>query len=365
MHGSKTVTMFELEGVAKSFDNHVAVADVSLTIAKGEFVALMGPSGCGKTTTLRMIAGLDRPSAGDIRMWGRSLVEDPPWARDTPLVWQSYALFPFMSVRRNVEFGLKQRGLPAAERRRKAEDWMARMGIGTLAERSPAQLSGGQRQRVALARALATEPEVLLLDEPLSALDPHLKVKMQAELVRLHRELGITFICVTHSHSEAFAMADRVVIMNEGRIQQVGAPRDIYRRAGNRFVAEFIGGNNILTGTVVSGSDGRVTIDTDAGPVLAKAEHERDLAPGQAVTLVVAADRIRPTLELRPGLNTVEARVATLEFVGSTVTVFLDTKGGAVLQAQIHLRDLESAPLTVGDAVQAQWSPDDGYFLDT
>jgi spermidine/putrescine transport system ATP-binding protein len=359
------VTMFELLDVAKRFDDHVAVADVSLTIDKGEFIALMGPSGCGKTTTLRMIAGLDRPSAGDIRMWGRSLIDDPPWARDTPLVWQSYALFPFLSVRRNVEFGLKQRGAPAAVRRAKADDWMGRMGITELADRSPAQLSGGQRQRVALARALATEPEVLLLDEPLSALDPHLKVKMQAELVRLHRELGITFICVTHSHSEAFAMADRVVIMNEGRVQQVGTPRDIYRRAGNRFVAEFIGGNNILPGSVQSVDGGHVAIDTGVGLIAAEPQGSIPVSVGQSTTLVVPVDRIAITRSQPPRpANTVAAQVATLEFIGSTVMVFLAAANGFVLQAQTSLRDLESAPLAVGDAVLAHWSPHDGYFLD-
>jgi spermidine/putrescine transport system ATP-binding protein len=357
--------MFELQDVAKRFDDHVAVSGLSLTIDKGEFIALMGPSGCGKTTTLRMIAGLERPSAGDIRLWGRSIIDDPPWARDTPLVWQSYALFPFLSVRRNVEFGLKQRGVSSAARRAKASDWMHRMGIAELADRSPTQLSGGQRQRVALARALATEPEVLLLDEPLSSLDPHLKVKMQAELVRLHRELGITFICVTHSHSEAFAMADRVIIMNEGRIQQVGTPRDIYRRAGNRFVAEFIGGNNILQGTVRSVEGGQVVIETaGAGLIVAELQGSFPVPVGQPTTLVVAVDRIAISRSRSPELlNIVATRVSTLEFIGSTVMVFLDAANGFVLQAQMSLRDLEASPLAIGDAVLAHWSPRDGYFL--
>jgi spermidine/putrescine transport system ATP-binding protein len=246
-----TSAMLELDGLEKRFGNTVAVADVSFSVLKGEFVAIMGASGCGKTTTLRMIAGLDKPTAGEIRLWGRRLNDDEPWERDTPLVWQSYALFPFLSVRKNVEFGLKQRGLPAPARRAKADEWLARLGIAELAERSTDQLSGGQRQRVALARALVLEPEMLLLDEPLSSLDPHLRVRMQAELVRLHRELKITFIYVTHHQSEAFAMADRVVIMNEGRIQQIGSPQEIFRRPLNRLVAEFIGANNILPGTIV------------------------------------------------------------------------------------------------------------------
>jgi spermidine/putrescine transport system ATP-binding protein len=365
-HAAMAVNILELDSVAKSYGQQVAVADVSFTIAKGEFIALMGPSGCGKTTTLRMIAGLDRPSEGEIRMWGRRLNDDPPWARDTPLVWQNYALFPFLSVRKNIEFGLKQRRMPSGPRKARAEEWMNRLNISELADRSPAQLSGGQRQRVALARALATEPEILLLDEPLSALDPHLRVKMQSELVRLNRELGITFVCVTHSHSEAFAMADRVVIMSEGRIQQVGAPRDIYRRAKNRFVAEFIGGNNILAGQVQSTKEGIVAIDTEAGLILAElpGAAETSLTPDRAATLVVPADRISIGRKSGGQVNEIAVQVATLEFIGSTVTVFLETETGMGLQAQLHLRDLEAMPLAVGDKVVAHWSPRDGYFLE-
>jgi spermidine/putrescine transport system ATP-binding protein len=357
-----SVTMIELDGVAKHYDAHVAVADVTLGIQKGEFIALMGPSGCGKTTTLRMIAGLDQPSAGEIRMWGRRLNDDPPWERDTPLVWQSYALFPFLSVQKNVEFGLKQRGMPAGPRAAKAREWMERMGIAAFADRSPSQLSGGQRQRVALARALATEPEILLLDEPLSALDPHLKVKMQAELVRLHRELGITFVCVTHSHSEAFAMADRVVIMNEGRVQQVGAPRDIYRRAGNRFVAEFIGGNNIIPGTIIGHGEDGLAFSSPLGS-LSVASAQPDFASGGEALLVVSADNITIAPQEAGLSNEVAAEVTTLDFAGSSVTVFLDAAGGTELRAQMALRDLETLSLAPGDRVFVRWATADGYFL--
>ncbi|SCW29366.1 ABC transporter ATP-binding protein [Ancylobacter rudongensis] len=355
--------MIEIDRVAKQYGNHAAVADVSFTIDKGEFIALMGPSGCGKTTTLRMIAGLDQPTSGEIRLWGRRLNEDAPWERDAPLVWQSYALFPFLSVRKNVEFGLKQRRLPATERRKKADEWMERLGIAGLAERGVDQLSGGQRQRVALARALALEPEMLLLDEPLSALDPHLRVRMQSELVRLHRELGITFICVTHSHSEAFAMADRVVIMNEGRIQQIGAPREIHRRAANRFVAEFVGGNNIFTGTACVEADGSIALVGPVGTVHAPAPTEAGIVTGAAATLVVPADRIELAAESTGSGNEVAARVVTVEFVGSTVTVFLETEGGGELRAQRSLHEMENTPLAVGQPVVARWSPSQGFFL--
>ena len=363
MTGTKAAPMLEIDRVAKRYGDTIAVADVSFSIEKGEFVALMGPSGCGKTTTLRMIAGLDTPSEGELRLWGRRINEDAPWEREAPLVWQNYALFPFLSVVKNVEFGLKQRGLPAADRRKKAMEWMERLGIAGFAERGVDQLSGGQRQRVALARALALEPEMLLLDEPLSALDPHLRVRMQSELVRLHRELGITFVCVTHSHSEAFAMADRVVIMSEGRVQQIGAPRGIYRRAANRFVAEFVGGNNLFSGKASNAGDGLLRVDGAFGTALAPRPVEGAPQDGEPVTLVVADDRIDIVPARTGAANEIEARVLTLEVVGSSATVFLETAGGAELRVQRPLHQIENTPLSPGDAVIARWSQDEGYFL--
>jgi spermidine/putrescine transport system ATP-binding protein len=356
-----TSVMLELDGLEKRFGDTVAVANVSFSVLKGEFVAIMGASGCGKTTTLRMIAGLDKPTAGEIRLWGRRLNDDEPWERDTPLVWQSYALFPFLSVRKNVEFGLKQRGLPAAARRAKADEWLGRLGIAELAERSTDQLSGGQRQRVALARALVLEPEMLLLDEPLSSLDPHLRVRMQAELVRLHRELKITFIYVTHHQSEAFAMADRVVIMNEGRIQQIGSPQEIFRRPLNRLVAEFIGANNILPGTIVEQNGGTVRVRTSVGDVWAQASP--DIGQTNAVLVVVAADRVELDSVARSEGNEISARVITVEFVGATVTVFLETDGGGELRVQRPLHEMEGGKLQVGKSFVARWPAEHGFLL--
>ena len=321
----------------------------------------MGPSGCGKTTTLRMIAGLDKPTAGEIRLWGRRLNEDEPWQRETPLVWQNYALFPFLSVRKNVEFGLKQRGMPTAPRKAKADEWLARLGITDLADRAVDQLSGGQRQRVALARALVIEPEILLLDEPLSALDPHLRVRMQAELVRLHRELKITFVYVTHHQSEAFAMADRIVIMNDGRVQQIGTPQDIFRRPLNRQVAEFIGGNNILPGKVAEVKESLVKVRTALGDVWAM--RSLDIAPGEAVLVIVAADRIELDASANDQGNEIAAHVATLEFVGATVTVFLETDDGGELQVQRPLHEMEGGKLQVGRSFVARWPAEHGFLL--
>ncbi|MDP7641552.1 MAG: ABC transporter ATP-binding protein, partial [Alphaproteobacteria bacterium] len=210
-----------LDQVVKRFGEHAAVDGVDLQISKGEFLAIMGPSGCGKTTTLRMIAGLEAPSEGEIRLNGTRINELKPWQRDTPLVWQNLALFPHLSVLKNVEFGLKMRNVGGRERRERSMNWLERMGLGDYAGRNIAQLSGGERQRVAIARALVTEPEILLLDEPLSALDAHLRVRMQSEITQLQKQLGITFAYVTHNQSEAFAMASRVAIMNGGLIQQI------------------------------------------------------------------------------------------------------------------------------------------------
>jgi spermidine/putrescine transport system ATP-binding protein len=252
---SKPLVVFDK--VVKRFGDFVAVKQMDLEIGQGEFVAIMGPSGCGKTTTLRMLAGLEAPSEGEIRLDGQVMNDVKPHERDTPMVWQSLALFPFLNARENVEFGLKMRGMDPIKRRDKALTWLDRLGMSEFAERDISTLSGGQKQRVALARSLVTEPQILLLDEPLSALDAHLVIRMQSVLTNLQRELGITFVYVTHSQSEAFAMADRVVIMSNGEVAQVGQPKDIYRAPANRFVAEFVGRNNIISGKVKSASKGQ------------------------------------------------------------------------------------------------------------
>lgn len=342
--------LVEIDGVVKRFGDFTAVRRMDLTIDKGEFVAIMGPSGCGKTTTLRMLAGLDRPTEGSIRIGGRVMNDVPAHERDTPMVWQSLALFPFLNVRENVEFGLKMRSVPHGERRRRAMDWLERMEIAEFATRMVDTLSGGQRQRVALARSLVTEPEVLLLDEPLSALDAHLVIRMQGVLTRLQRELGITFIYVTHSQSEAFAMADRVVIMNQGGVAQVGSPRDIYRAPANRFVAEFVGRNNILTGSAVAGG-----VETGIG--LVRAGH--DLAAGSAATVVIAADQV----SIRRDGDGVAASLISEEFIGSVVTLFLETADGTELKVQLQERALADLDLHAGGIFHLTWADTVGHVL--
>jgi spermidine/putrescine transport system ATP-binding protein len=349
--------------VTKRFGDFVAVKQLDLEIYKGEFVALMGPSGCGKTTTLRMLAGLEQPSEGEIRFDGRVMNNVKPHERDMPMVWQSLALFPFLNARENVEFGLKMRGMDAAARRKKAMDWLERMAIAEFAERDVAQLSGGQRQRVALARALVTEPRILLLDEPLSALDANLVVRMQAVLTKLQRELGITFVYVTHSQSEAFAMADRVVIMSKGEVAQIGAPKDIYRAPATRFVAEFVGRNNILAGKVVSSAGGRLTVETSSGRFAVALPAGRAAAPGDNLTFVIAGDLVQLTDAPPQAENTVPCALISEEFVGSTVTLFLESRDGTEFRVQAQERELSTLDTKSGKQLYLSWTADRAHVL--
>lgn len=340
--------------VEKRFDDFVAVRDMDLDIHEGEFLAIMGSSGCGKTTTLRMLAGLEAPTSGDIRIGGKLMNDVKPHERDTPLVWQSLALFPFLTARENVEFGLKMRGVAADERKRRALDWLDRMQIAEFAERNVDTLSGGQKQRVALARSLVMEPKMLLLDEPLSALDANLVIRMQGVLTRLQKELGITFVYVTHSQSEAFAMADRVVIMSQGDIAQIGSPKDIYRAPANRFVAEFVGRNNILSGTVASITAQGTQIDTAQGTFLTQTP-EPAPAPGAAVSFAVSADLVSLTLTEPEALNRAEATLISEEFIGSVVTLFFEGAGGQEFKVQMQERALLELDLEPGSTVWLNW----------
>ncbi|MCA0926802.1 ABC transporter ATP-binding protein [Ruegeria profundi] len=353
----------KLDGLAKSYGRFVAVEEFSLDISEGEFIAIMGPSGCGKTTTLRMLAGLETANRGQITLAGTRIDQLPVWERETPLVWQSLALFPFMTVRENVEFGLKMRGVSRAERRRRADDWLERLGISSYADRNVARLSGGQRQRVALARSLVLEPKVLLLDEPLSALDAHMAIKMQGELKKLQRELGITFVYVTHSHSEAFSLADRVVIMNAGRVEQIGSPQDIFLRPRSKFVAQFVGGISLLEGRVSDKEDGKRFLDTPDGKV--RLAPGAGLAKGATADLAVRADRISVTVEPGWGENEIACTLISEEFAGAVVNLHLETASGHSLVAQLQQRDLEQLDASIGARVYASWHPDDGFLLES
>jgi spermidine/putrescine transport system ATP-binding protein len=354
-----------LQNVDKRFPGHHAVRGINLDIRAGEFIAIMGPSGCGKSTTLRLLAGLDQPTSGDIVIAGRSMNGVPAFERDTPMVWQSLALFPFLTVAENVAFPLRMKGIAAGERKKRALEWLDRMGLGGMGDRRISQLSGGQRQRVAIARALVTQPPVLLLDEPLSALDAHLRVRMQTELSRLHKELGITFVYVTHAQSEAFALADRIVVMNEGRIEQAGAPQDVYRAPVNPFVADFIGTNNLVKGSVMPGaSAGFIDVKGPLGTFAVPAG--RPLSAGAEASFVIAADRVGladTAAAPAAGMSCLEGTVIGLEFVGSTQTVFIDVPSGREFRVQKQQHEIESLNLMPGRRVGLSWNPQHAWLL--
>ena len=274
-----------ISGVTKRFGDVVAVDNIDLEIADGEFFAMLGPSGCGKTTTLRMIAGLEFPSLGSLKIFGDEVGTLPPNKRPVNTVFQNYALFPHMSVLDNVSFGLKMTGTGKREAAKSAQEMLDLVQLGEMAKRKPNQLSGGQQQRVALARALVNKPKVLLLDEPLGALDLKLRQEMQTELKSLQRELGVSFVFVTHDQEEAMAMSDRIAVMHEGKLLQVGPPTEIYERPANRFVADFIGQTNLLDATV---KDDQHIVLTNGSQLAAPTSH----APGTSVALSLRPEAI-------------------------------------------------------------------------
>ena len=349
--------------VIKRYGDFVAVLRMNLVIHPGEFIAIMGPSGCGKTTTLRMLAGLEQPSEGEIRISGKLMNEVSPSERDTPMVWQSLALFPFLNVLKNVEFGLKMRGADSSSRRQRSMEWLDRLGIAEFAERDVSLLSGGQRQRVALARALVTEPQVLLLDEPLSALDANLVIHMQGVLTRLQKELGITFVYVTHSQSEAFAMADRVVIMNEGAVLQVGSPQSVYRNPASRFVAEFVGTNNIISGTARSVKSNVVQLESNISTFKVSPSADQQIVEGSEYSFVISADQVSLSSEAETLENCIPCSLISEEFVGSVVTLFFEDESGTQFRVQKQQRDLDSLNLKIGETVWASWETRHAYLL--
>jgi putative spermidine/putrescine transport system ATP-binding protein len=316
----------ELVGVTKRYGVTVAVDAISLRIPKASYCCLLGPSGCGKTSTLRMIAGHEAISDGDVLIDGQNVTGLPPIKRGTAMMFQSYALFPHLTCLDNVAFSLKARGVAKAVRHAKAREFLELVQMGSLAERLPGQLSGGQQQRVALARSLIMEPRVLLLDEPLSALDPFLRVRVREELKRLQRELGITFIHVTHSQDEALALADLMVVMEDGHIRQAGPPREVFERPTSKFIARFIGGHNVLTGA--------------SGPV------------------AVRADRCRLTQT-----DGVPATVIAVEYQGTAVRVAVQTAAGEDASVVVPDQSFFAAPVAPGAGTMLAWAAEDEHAL--
>jgi spermidine/putrescine transport system ATP-binding protein len=330
----------ELCNVTKRFGEVVAVDDVSVKIQDGEFFALLGPSGCGKTTTLRMIAGFELPTEGEVYIQGEPMGLTPPFQRNTNMVFQDYALFPHMSVAKNVGFGLEMKKVPKKERAQRVEEALELVRLPGFGERRPDQLSGGQQQRVAVARALINRPGVLLLDEPLGSLDLKLRKEMQLELKGLQHRLGITFVYVTHDQEEALTMSDRIAVMDQGKALQIGTPTKIYERPASRFVADFIGETNFLEGTVLRRDGTHVVVGVQGmAPVLALSVEE--FGAGQKVTLAVRPEKITIQTE-DPGLenNSCQGTIENVVYIGTDTNYVVRLDSGAT----VRVREQNIAP---------------------
>ncbi len=357
-------TTIDLRNVQKRFGDHVAVHDTSFSIAAGEFFSMLGPSGCGKTTTLRMIAGFEQPTSGAILLEGIDVSAVPPYRRNVNTVFQHYALFPHLSVRDNVAFGPRSQKVSKAETAKRVEQLLSVVRLDEYAHRKPAQLSGGQQQRVALARALACYPAALLLDEPLGALDLKLRQTMQTELKRIQREVGITFVYVTHDQWEALTMSDRIAVMSEGRVEQIASPTDIYDHPASVFVAGFIGDANLLASTHEPSLDAaaRAAGGSSAGsvatmPVLGQAMPA--VLPAESfrgpATVMIRPDRIDVGVTEPSGPN-LEVRLVDIVFQGSTVKLSAAGRDGGLIFAHPPRSDLADIP-RVGDSMYWSWEP--------
>jgi spermidine/putrescine transport system ATP-binding protein len=354
--GGDTTTddVIQLERVSKRFGQFVAVHEADFGIARGEFFAMLGPSGCGKTTTLRMIAGFEAPSDGEIRLEGKDVSRVPPYKRNVNTVFQHYALFPNMSVWDNVAFGPKSRKVGGDEVKRRVGELLEIVRLSELSHRKPNQLSSGQQQRVALARALVNYPSALLLDEPLAALDLKLRQAMQLELKRIQREVGITFVFVTHDQEEALTMSDRIAVMNEGRVEQIGAPREIYDEPSSVFVAGFIGDANLFQVAVVA-CDGDLATVEICGERLPIPNAAADAREGDAATLMVRPERVRVLMHQPDnGHVGLTCTVKDLVFQGPVVRVALTTRDGSETVAHVGA-DEQLPMLRPGDQVWVGW----------
>jgi putrescine transport system ATP-binding protein len=354
--------LLRVEGLSKRFGGFAAVDHLSLDVYEGEFFALLGPSGCGKTTLLRMIAGFERPATGRILLDGVDLAPVPPYRRPVNMMFQSYALFPHLNVESNVAFGLRQEGLSKLEIARRVADMLALVKLDTFGRRKPHELSGGQRQRVALARSLAKRPRLLLLDEPMAALDKKLRGETRFELMELQRQLGLTFVIVTHDQSEAMTVADRIGVMDRGRLTQVAPPAEIYEQPNSRWVADFVGEVNLFEGRL--GDDGQSVEGTAAGRLQVAAR--ADAEPGQIVWVAVRPEKVRIAREAPPaGLaNSVAATVVEIGYLGDTSLYRLRIRDGSQVKAVIaNVGRLAEPAAALDQQVWLSWPPEAAIVL--
>src|SRR3954468_3923833 len=354
-----------LERVTKRFGDAVAVDDLTLSIERGAFYALLGPSGCGKTTTLRMIGGFEDPTGGVVYLGGQAVTNLPPYKRDVNTVFQSYALFPHLNVERNVGFGLERKRIDKAEATRRVGEALEMVQLGPLAKRKPGQLSGGQQQRVALARALVNRPRALLLDEPLGALDLRLRKQLQIELKGIQKEIGITFVHVTHDQEEAMSMADTIAVMNEGRIEQAGSATELYERPVTAFVANFLGISNLVDARIKARDNGHAKLETHDGAAL-RVPSERcngadDVRVGvrpEKITLVPAGEPVPD------GSNVLRGKVVVAAFLGVSIQYVIQTAAGEELNVFTqNTQGSEPDSLGVGREVQLAWSPEHTFVV--
>jgi spermidine/putrescine transport system ATP-binding protein len=355
-----------LERVTKRFGDAVAVDDLSVDVDEGEFFSLLGPSGCGKTTTLRMIGGFEDPTLGTIYLGGRDVTDLPPYKRDVNTVFQSYALFPHLNVFENVAFGLKRKRVGRDEIKGRVDDALRLVQMTGFQERKPGQMSGGQQQRVALARALVNRPKVLLLDEPLGALDLKLRKQMQLELKRIQQEVGITFIYVTHDQEEAMTMSDRLAVMRNGTIEQIGGPEEVYELPQTTFVAGFLGASNLLAGEISGPSNGRTRIQTAGGDVLVADSDRVPSGVGPAVRVGVRPEKISIVAEDEAAPNDrnhVSGVIRMATYIGVNYQYEVEGPGGQMMRVYVQNLGAAGSHPSAGDKVRLEWLPEHTFVV--
>ena len=356
-----TEIVIQLDHVRKSFGDFVAVEHADFGIRQGEFFAMLGPSGCGKTTTLKMIAGFEQPTSGKVLLNGADVSRVPPYKRNVNTVFQQYALFPHMTVADNVRFGPKSKKVPKSEYEPNVAQMLEVVRLGEFADRRPAQLSGGQQQRVALARALVNFPSALLLDEPLAALDLKLREAMQFELKRIQREVGITFVFVTHDQGEALTMSDRIAVMSDGRVEQIGTPEEIYNSPASLFVAGFIGSANLLPGDVVGSDGGDTVVELTAGHTV-RARTDLDRPAGTPVSVMLRPERLTASAVSRDDGRSIEGTVADVVFQGATARIVVHLKDDSEVIASV-VTGTDLPFLLPGNTVHLTWEPGSAFLL--